>query len=224
MSQQPYEHFYLSYNINLLEKLIKSKRNLDKPLHPSHRPLLHVIVLEKDINAIRLLLQNGANPNYLYGFNSVLHEKISINCKNPEIYELLLEYGADVNYQNECGDTIMHNMWDPSINIDLLKIFMKHGADLNIRNNEGLTSLQVYEERLNYYHCFDLQWDIDENKLNEIAEFMKKYTGVVSLILLCLRVIYGNKRKTICRNYEYMEVGCIDIPDWFPDVLLDMDV
>jgi ankyrin repeat protein len=62
------------------------------------------------VDAAKLLLENGANPNAFVGgytllFGIPLFGKNADLYNNPEIYELLIKYGADVNVVSIRTDT-----------------------------------------------------------------------------------------------------------------------
>ncbi len=105
-----------------------------------------------NVNSIKLLLKNGANPNIqntkgntamMYLFNKFYHE---YGDNKYNIIKLLLQYGANPNIKNNSGISVLlrastiQNGWERK---NIIKFLLKHGADPNITNNQGLTFLML---------------------------------------------------------------------------------
>lgn len=87
------------------------------------------LVLDKDIEGIRDLLQQGGDVNEQNQYGEVaLHYVDDLN-----IAKLLLQYGANVNIQDEYGSTPLIFMTDS----DIVKLFLDHGAKTHISNIDG---------------------------------------------------------------------------------------
>lgn len=98
---------------------------------------LHEAVKHGHLEASRLLLEHGANPN-LKGIrgNTSLH--MACKYKHLHIIDLLHEYGVDPNIHNKSGYACIHRLRDSCILSKLLDI----GADPNVRElNGGETAL-----------------------------------------------------------------------------------
>ena len=92
---------------------------------------LRKVVTGNDIKKIKILLDNGANPNIIYGGKNDILKTVPILIiiagwySSPKTIRLLLEAGADVNIQDTYGQTplivaISSNVW----NINNVKILL----------------------------------------------------------------------------------------------------
>ena len=94
------------------------------------------VSIEVRIEVIRLLLENGANPNIQNNEGTTALMKASQYIERIEIVELLLEYGANLNLQNEDGESHGNRLyisvhfsliqaWDWGVGFDLLTLPVK---------------------------------------------------------------------------------------------------
>ncbi|WP_270739371.1 TIR domain-containing protein [Massilioclostridium coli] len=111
----------------------------------AHYPLLTWAILEKDMEMVAVLLENGANPNgericttdYAEVHISPLGDAIW-NEPNVEIVRLLLQYGADANgyrvYQKD-NEYAVYSLLSDAIwnahNIEMVQLLLQHGANPN---------------------------------------------------------------------------------------------
>lgn len=82
-----------------------------------------------------LLLNNGANPNYIdeYG-NSLLHAATREGILQMR---LLLGAGINPNIQNKESETPLHEIrWDDHRRIEKISLLIQHGADNTLKNNK----------------------------------------------------------------------------------------
>lgn len=89
---------------------------------------LHVAVKTENRDLIELLLNSGANPNYIskkFPWAVPLH--IATDLKNIEIIELLLNKGADINLSDIRGVTALHK----TSNVEVAALLLEHGAYIN---------------------------------------------------------------------------------------------
>ena len=119
----------------------------------------------KDLEKVRLLLENGADPKKLppvfpdegklfaltssYGVRSPDIEAISARlvylCRgdrggNPDEVSRLLRLGADVDYRDAQGKTALHRASKAGFAVTM-EILLKHGASVNIEDANGETPL-----------------------------------------------------------------------------------
>ncbi len=102
--------------------------------------LLHYLAIEDEAEAVRVLLQCGANVNRLSRdgdaiLNDTMHASI-------DTVRQLVEAGADVNYRTRCYGAPLHVVAPPDIEtkIDLL---LDAGADIYAENNSWETPLNA---------------------------------------------------------------------------------
>ena len=141
------------YNeLEIIDFLIKKGININRIVNG--RAALHWAVQEHHIDAIELLLKNGADINligfkkYSDGFDEdgeyplgiaggEVYEKKPITLK---IYKLLLERGANPNIKDGQGCTELMGVVLFK-KIELVKLLLDFGANLNSIDNEGATAL-----------------------------------------------------------------------------------
>ncbi len=118
---------------------------------------------ELDWDLMKLLLDNGANPNLSYGFLSVLDAEVKSN--DIESVKLLLKYGADVNnsyyitkYETNPYTTPLHEAVKQN-NQEMMVLLLVHGADTSIKDYEGKTALDYAKE----------------NNRDDVILFLKEY-------------------------------------------------
>ncbi|WP_174481449.1 ankyrin repeat domain-containing protein [Spiroplasma endosymbiont of Danaus chrysippus] len=97
-----------------------------------------------DLEALKVLLENGADVNYedRDGNTSLMQ---TVEYGFLEVVKVLLENGADVNYENRYCYTFL--MWVAEIgDWEIVKILLASGADANYKNRNGNTSLILAAE------------------------------------------------------------------------------
>jgi len=96
------------------------------------------------VDIARLLLQQGANANYVrgpgWGNWTLLHS--ASHHGYSKIIQLLLEHGADVNTQGDSPDTALHRAAKRG-HFEFVRILLEHGADVHLRGFHGQTPFQV---------------------------------------------------------------------------------
>ena len=109
--------------------------NLKKWNANTYDALLFQAVENNDINKIKLLIKNGANPNAVSpAGRSVLMNAVFFN--NLNAVKLLLESGANLEYKNRNGETaIFYAVYSDNENI--LNYLIARGANIFIQNNYG---------------------------------------------------------------------------------------
>jgi len=92
-------------------------------------------------NAIRALLEAGADPNAKQS-ESPLYVAIQISGKTgPEPVKLLLDAGANPNAIGTFGDPAWFMATGLMIPTEVLELLLNRGADLNAKNRTGQTAL-----------------------------------------------------------------------------------
>ena len=99
-------------------------------------------ILRGDFNQINLLLNNGANINYISKNNSnnLLH--FACQKDNLKIIDFLLLKGLDINSTNINGNTPLLFAVDRNQK-EVVQFLCKRGANVNLKNKEGSTPLII---------------------------------------------------------------------------------
>lgn len=122
-------------------KLISRGCDINGHAECTHQSALGISIAERKIDTIRLLLENGGNPNLIVGRHSLLCLAVE---KGTEYAQLLLEKGADPNIKCSIDSSI--GCWFDSAlsragcdgNFDALKALTGKGAFVNQENLRGM--------------------------------------------------------------------------------------
>ena len=115
--------------------------------HKGVTPLLFA-VYQYDDKLVKILLEYGANPNFLdkNGLYSPLSEACVTN--RVSVAKLLLKYGADVNYQYNKSESALRVAAKGCKNFELVRLLLDNGANLNLTDTYGLNIVETL-----YIHC-----------------------------------------------------------------------
>jgi ankyrin repeat protein len=118
--------------------------------------ILYWAVEDYYVDATKMLLENGADPNTVpvekstetalfataksLSFGSDAYD-LGLISRSRAVAELLLEHGADVNHSTKIGDTPLHKAAFRG-RADLCELFIEHGAHVNASDVIGNTPLQ----------------------------------------------------------------------------------
>jgi len=124
----------------------------DWPVTMGFGRLLHWTVLSDNLNLVKLLLANGADPNAITSNRQIpLH--FAARNANLDIVKLLLGNLAKVNAKDSKGNTPLHWIWEGrSVNLTdsgklaVVKLLLVNGADIEAKNKDGKTPLDRWPE------------------------------------------------------------------------------
>lgn len=142
-----------------------------------------------DINTIRKLLQEGADPNAKQWYNgTALHAVASDG--NTETAKLLLDAGADVNAKDKSDQTILH--WAvQDENLSVIELLIKWGADVDAVSKYNDTPLH-YAARNSFSQAgavlLLLKAGADVNALNTEGQTALHYAAKKGNIF-CMQVL-----------------------------------
>ena len=108
---------------------------------------LWIACYQRDVDAINVLLNAGANPNIdPTNGNTCLHHAVHLRCCK-EVLQALIAHGADVNVSNNDKETalLVACQWS---NVDVINALLNAGADPNIADERGNTCLIYVTDQL----------------------------------------------------------------------------
>ncbi|XP_029462655.1 cyclin-dependent kinase inhibitor 2A-like [Rhinatrema bivittatum] len=99
-----------------------------------------------DLSLVRLLLEEGTNPNDKNSYNRSAIQVMKLG--NPRLAELLLRYGADPNLPDPTTATCPAHDAAREGFLDTLRVLLRAGASLERRDRWGRTPLDLVPEHL----------------------------------------------------------------------------
>jgi uncharacterized protein len=109
---------------------------------------LHNSCIAGCVNATRILLTSGADPNKPYTYRSPVDGRIEdrivalMKVTKSEVLKLMIEHGADVNIRDANGSTPLMHAAKRGNNL-IVQMLLAAGADPSAKNNEGVTALDL---------------------------------------------------------------------------------
>lgn len=105
--------------------------------------LLTLGVLSGDLNLVKVLIENGANPNLInqtqMGSTPLM---MASEYKSLDIAKYLIKNGADINIQDSNGDPAIH--WSAYYgNVPFTKLMLENGAKTNLKSMHSDGVMQV---------------------------------------------------------------------------------
>jgi len=116
-------------------------QNVDKR-NKKGETVLHQSTIKGNVEAVRKLLREGANPNTVDNAGwSPLHE--AAVAGSTELISLLLNHGASPNiHDKDTNLTPLHDAAESGF-VDIVRLLASHGADTKARNSTGQTPFDV---------------------------------------------------------------------------------
>ena len=99
---------------------------------------LHIACEINATNIVKLLIDNGSNPNIATHLDVGYYIPIHKACEkgNREVVEMLIKAGSDLNARNKVGQTPLH-IAIKQRHSDLAKYLISNGCDIEIRDTAG---------------------------------------------------------------------------------------
>jgi ankyrin repeat protein len=118
------------------QKMLKETPNIARLKGPGGTTPLMFAVLYGDADAVRVLLENSADPN---ARNEAGATALMWAVDNLEKTRLLLKSGADVNARSDDGRTPLFIATGRFGSSDVVKLLLDHGADISVKahSNRG---------------------------------------------------------------------------------------
>ncbi|MFC4323200.1 ankyrin repeat domain-containing protein [Litchfieldia salsa] len=114
------------------------------------RTALMYAVIDEENDAVKLLLDKGANVNLQDDFgNTALH--FASQNHLLDIARLLLNYKADANIQDNNGNTSLSNaVFYSGGRGEMIQLLLEFGGDKYLENNYGVSPIKLAETFANY--------------------------------------------------------------------------
>jgi len=145
--------------IDIVNKLIEHKADLNSQGQNGDTAMY--VACETKYDVIKLLLENGADPNISTKLGSTALMTAAFYNK-PKTVKLLLDYGANPDSREYRGQTALMRATELYGNPDILRLLLEYGADPDIKDNEGKTALDYAKK----------------NKKSGCVKLLQTYNGV----------------------------------------------
>jgi len=124
-------NFIILFGLDKINNLKQLIQNLGEESKSEF--LRHAVLANADLNFIKWLLYNGADPNYIfYKFRYVY--PLMVSFRNIDVMQLLIDSGADINASNRIGETALFYAIKFN-NLEAVKILIDNGANVNANTN-----------------------------------------------------------------------------------------
>ena len=111
------------------------------------------------VDAVRLLLSRGADPNKRLTYRSPVDGRVEKDlvalmvASSVQVIELLLEAGADPNAQCDDGRTVLMRLVGVAPS-DAFHLLIGAGADVTVRARDGRSAADVAKQKLDWWRQF----------------------------------------------------------------------
>lgn len=153
---------------------------------------------------LRLLLENGADPNIKIDFNDEFTTPLQLAIGDPCLINILLEYGANPNISNNDGNTALHQNIYYFRSIQCIRILLDYNIDINIKNNFGDNALSIITQRLDpdVNICLGIKGDDSYNE-TIYRILMSKLLHKIYYMNIFYDIDYYNENNITC-NDDYL--------------------
>jgi hypothetical protein len=142
--------------IEMIKVLLELGADIDATQNQKYT-LLMMAAQRMDIDAVKTLLERGANVNMknIDGMTALHFVAVNTCVKSYiiEVIELLLDFKAEINATDNLGETPLMNSVRRSRNtIDAVGMLLEHGARGDIKNRYGWTAIDIAEHKLSVWY------------------------------------------------------------------------
>ena len=116
-------------------------------LSPNNQPLFLACQYE-DLLIISLLLEYGANVDYVFEKKSDTYLITAILESKHEVVTILLSGNANTNIKGKHGQTALHHAISMN-HINTVKLLLLNGANIHVKNDAGLSPLDLARKSKN---------------------------------------------------------------------------
>ncbi|XP_044267748.1 uncharacterized protein LOC123013350 [Tribolium madens] len=152
------------------KKILEAGTDINEISENGNSPLMLSTMLQL-LDMTELLLQNGADINFVYEDFSIL--QMAVGCGSIDLVKLLLKYKPNINRQCETlGYTTLHHASEMS-SVEVVEILLKHGANPKIKSKKLFTPLHTALT----YKNFDIALKLIEADPSIVNEFSLEDNG-----------------------------------------------
>ena len=157
-------------------------------------PLVAWPLRAKNLDGLRALLDNGANPNARaykvvdgrrLGYNNAMVYAAKLD--DPRYLQLLLQHGGDPNTRNSAGETLLFQAFIAGNQWENVKLLIENGANIN-ESNRGTadTVLSWYTTRGGFEHAY---WLLEHGA--DPTVLLKSSVGAPDRMLIAEHIFWG---------------------------------
>jgi ankyrin repeat protein len=140
-SKTPFHCAIAEGYLNISKLLLEAGSNLDARDIRCETPLFTAIN-NQNVEAVKFLLSNGANPNVFDTYGNTALMNASGRKDRHEIIPLLLSRNVEVNAYNNTENTALHFLANGNVESpEEIRLLVKRGAKVNDQNSYGYTPL-----------------------------------------------------------------------------------
>jgi hypothetical protein len=123
-----------------IQKIVSADETIElNTIHKKDMTVLHYAFLHQNVEAMKLLVNNGASPHVeIKDVGSVFG--IAVGAKDLKFLEALLESGVSANSTDRWEMPHFFAAATKDDDCETLRVFAKHGADFNIQSSTGRTA------------------------------------------------------------------------------------
>ena len=187
---------------SILREFLKQGNNPDSLYGQMQIPLLHYAVSLGKIDAVKIILDAGADIERVFERETPLMIAVLFNQKAA--VNLLLKYHASVNAHNNKGETAFI-LAAKENNVEMMKLLYENGADINIKDHDGKTAID-YAYQMQHIEAYNFLKDKTEDKYAKTVlpdYFDGPYVFLKNKNSLSINFFYNDsvKNKTYLDNY-----------------------
>ncbi|CAM4379514.1 hypothetical protein CR156_18070 [Stenotrophomonas lactitubi] len=157
-------------------------------------PLVAWPLRAKNLDGLRALLDNGADPNARaykvvdgrrLGYNNAMVYAAKLD--DPRYLQLLLQHGGDPNTRNSAGETLLFQAFIAGNQWENVKLLIENGANIN-ESNRGTadTVLSWYTTRGGFEHAY---WLLEHGA--DPTVLLKSSVGAPDRMLIAEHIFWG---------------------------------
>lgn len=128
-------------NIEIMKLLLEKNVDVNMKNRFSLTALIAAVIIN-DENAVKLLLDNGADINVVYSVNNSTPLMLAVKNNNRNIIRMLKEKSIDLNFKDSYGNTaLLEAISVGFIDFQIIEFLILNTEQINVFNNLGISPL-----------------------------------------------------------------------------------